>query len=333
MIRGLNGQTRGGLVLVLSIAGVALMAPCIAGLIPIVTVSGEAIEAPALRSVARPAPWDAPAARPAADRPGWTLSPPIAHDPLSIDLDSILQPPGREHWLGTDELGRDVLARLVHATRPSFLVALIATAISLILGIPVGAVAGYAGPRWDFPLSRLIDASLSFPALILLLLLTALATAGRSAADPLAAGEALSSIVVVGIAVGIVRWGVVARYMRGEVLRLAGSDLSLAARGLGASPARLLRVHLVPLGLGPVIVSAAFGAGTAVVAEASLSFLGLGIQPPAPTWGQMLASSWSSGGAYWWMLAFPGIAIAVTVAAFNLLGEGLRRARPGAGAP
>ncbi|HET6373594.1 MAG TPA: ABC transporter permease, partial [Candidatus Polarisedimenticolia bacterium] len=117
----------------------------------------------------------------------------------------------------------------------------------------------------------------------------------------------------------------IARLMRGEVLRLRGTDLAVSARALGASPAWILGRHLVPAGLGPVIVSAAFGAGTAVVAEASLSFLGLGVQPPAPTWGQMLSIAASRGAGNWWMLIFPGGMVALTVAGFNLLGEGLRR--------
>ncbi len=137
----------------------------------------------------------------------------------------------------------------------------------------------------------------------------------------------LRSLLVVGGAVGLARWGIIARYMRGEVLRLAGTDLALSARAAGAGPFRILGRHLVPAGIGPVAVSAAFGAGAAVVAEASLSFLGMGVQPPAPTWGQMIASAADHTRA-WWMMLFPGLMVAVTVAAFNLVGEGLKRSRP-----
>lgn len=245
-------------------------------------------------------------------------------DPLSIDLESRLLPPSRAHWLGTDELGRDVLSRLLHAARPSLTVAMLATLVSLLVGIPLGALAGCGGRAADLIFSRVIEASVSFPSLVLLLLLTAIAmrpTVGASSGF-----GATESVIVVGCAVGIARWGIIARYMKGEVLRLSGTDLAVAARATGASRGRILFVHLIPGGLAPVMVSAAFGAGTAVVAEASLSFLGLGVQPPMPTWGQMLASSAAAGPQRWWMLVFPGLMVMVTVCAFNLLGEGLRQA-------
>lgn len=254
---------------------------------------------------------------------GWELRPPVAQDPLVIDLDARLLPPERSHWLGTDELGRDVLSRVVHGARPSLLVAALATAISLLLGVPIGAAAGYSGRSADLILSRLIEAALSFPALVLLLLLTAIALDGTPGGD-----SGTRSVLVVGGAVGLARWGAIARYTRGEVLRLSSTDLADAARAAGAGGTRVLFFHLLPAGFAPVAISAAFGAGTAVVAEASLSFLGLGVQPPAPTWGQMIAAS-ASGGRAWWMLVFPGLMVALTVAAFNLIGEGLTRRRSG----
>lgn len=246
-------------------------------------------------------------------------------DPLAIDLEARLTPPGAGHWLGTDELGRDILARLFHAARASLTVAFVATAVSLVVGIPLGALAGYGGRAADLVLSRLIDASLSFPSLVLLLLLTAVAM-GPTVGNP-AGVDSSQSVIVVGCAVGIARWGIIARYMKGEVLRISGTDLALAARATGASRPRILFFHLIPGGLAPVMVSAAFGAGTAVVAEASLSFLGLGVQPPIPTWGQMLASAAAAGPERWWLLVFPGAMVALTVAAFNLMGEGLRQSR------
>lgn len=246
-------------------------------------------------------------------------------DPLAIDLESRLNPPGAGHWLGTDELGRDILSRLFHAARASLTVAFMATVVSLVLGIPLGALAGYGGRVADLVLSRLIDASLSFPSLVLLLLLTAVAM-GPTVGNP-AGVEPSQSVIVVGCAVGIARWGIIARYMKGEVLRISGTDLALAARATGASRLRVLFLHMIPGGLAPVMVSAAFGAGTAVVAEASLSFLGLGVQPPMPTWGQMLASAAAAGPERWWLLVFPGAMVTMTVAAFNLMGEGLRHTR------
>lgn len=249
----------------------------------------------------------------------------VAHDPLAIDLDARLGPPGAGHWLGTDELGRDLLSRLLHATRPALLVAGIATGLSLLVGIPIGAAAGFAGRRIDLVLSRFIEAALSFPSLVLLLLLTALAM-GSTMGGP-AAGGTLRSVVVVGVAVGIARWGVIARYMRGEVLRLAQSEMAMAARAAGGSSLRIVGRHLIPAGISPVAVSATFGAGTAVIAEASLAFLGMGVQPPEPTWGQMIASAATAGVECWWLLVFPGLMLALLVGGFNLLGEGLRRGR------
>jgi peptide/nickel transport system permease protein len=249
----------------------------------------------------------------------------VATDPLTIDLDARLRPPGADHWLGTDGLGRDVLSRMIHATRPALLVAGIATALSLLIGIPIGAAAGFAGRRVDLVLSRLIEASLSFPSLVLLLLLTALTMGATMGAPP--AGGALRSVLVVGAAVGVARWGVIARYMRGEVLRLARSEMAMAARAAGASPLRVLGRHLIPAGIAPVTVSATFGAGSAVIAEASLSFLGMGVQPPAATWGQMIAEAATAGAGCWWLLVFPGLMVAVLVGGFNLVGEGLRASR------
>ncbi len=315
---------QGACFLVLALAIVALLGPCLAGDRPLIAISAEGIDMPALRAALSLVPWSGPERPPAMGDAGWSLGPPIAHDPLAIDLDSIHLPPGAAHWLGTDELGRDLLSRLLHAARPSLLVALVATAVSLLIGIPIGAASGYAGPRWDLILSRLMEASLSFPALVLLLLLTALTLDGAGEAAAPGSGRAFSSVIVVGVAVGLARWAVIARYTRGEVLRLARTDMATAARAAGASPLRVLGRHILPVGMAPVSVSAAFGAGTAVVAEASLSFLGLGVQPPAPTWGQMLASAASHGG-HWWMLVFPGAMVALTVAAFNVVGENLRR--------
>lgn len=248
----------------------------------------------------------------------WSLVAPwLAPDPLAIDLESRLLPPGAHRWLGTDELGRDVLARLAHGARPSLLVALLATVTSVLIGMPMGALAGYSPGAAGVLLARLIDASLAVPALVLLLLLAAVFLPGPS-------GPAMPSWVFVGIAIGLVRWGVIARYMRAEVMRLARTPLADAARAAGAGPARVLARHLVPAGLTPVAVAAAFGGGTAVMAEASLSFLGLGVQPPSPTWGQMIATALARPEA-WWLLLFPGAMVALTVAAFHLTARGLSR--------
>ncbi|MGH9869296.1 MAG: ABC transporter permease [Candidatus Polarisedimenticolia bacterium] len=246
------------------------------------------------------------------------LAPWVTADPLAIDLDRRLLPPGPGRWMGTDELGRDVMSRISHGARPSILVASFATMVSLLVGIPVGALAGYARRGIDLALARLIDASLAVPSLVLLLLIAALRPAQG------ATGSSVPAWVMVGAAVGVVRWGIIARYMRAEVMRHAAGGLAEAARAAGAGPGRVLARHLVPVGLPPVAVAAAFGAGSAVMAEASLSFLGLGVQPPTPTWGQMIASAATRPGD-WWMLLFPGALVALTVASFHLVGSGLAR--------
>jgi len=241
------------------------------------------------------------------------LAAPWTGDPLAIDLDHRLLPPGPGTWMGTDELGRDVLSRVLHGSRVSLLVAALATAVSLALGLPIGASAGYLGRPARGLLTRLIDTALAVPALVLLLVIVALVPAGKGLAG------AVPSWVTVGLAVGLVRWGVIARYTRAEVLRLAEGGLADGARAAGATPWRVLWRHLIPAGAGPVAVAAAFGAASAVMAEASLSFLGLGVQPPTPTWGQMIGAAAARPGD-WWMLLFPGGMVALTVASFHLVG-------------
>jgi len=325
--------TRSAGCLILAALGLlALLAPCLAGDRPLLVVyAGGGIGSPASADLLRLVPATGPSvAGPAQPTTAvtWTLLPPIRFDPLSVDLDARLAPPGKDHWLGTDELGRDLLSRLIHSARPSLLVALIATFVSVGLGIPAGAAAGYRGGGVDLALSRLIEASLSFPSLILLLTVAAITL---RATGPSRDAEALASLAVVGGAIGLARWGVIARYMRAEVMRLTRSDLAAAPLACGASPARVLALHLVPAGLAPVIVSAAFGAGTAIVAEASLSFLGMGVQPPFPTWGQTMASASLHGARYWWLLVFPGMMVALAVGSFNSIGERLRRRGSGPG--
>ncbi|HKY33410.1 MAG TPA: ABC transporter permease [Candidatus Polarisedimenticolia bacterium] len=301
-----------------AIAAAALLAPLLAGDRPLLVAGPAGIEAPGLGSLLALLPEsEAPYRMPAG---AWAIHPLLARGPLEVDLRRRLEPPGRGAWLGTDELGRDVLARLVHGARPSLAVALLATVVSLALGVPLGAAAGYGGRLADGLLSRLVEASLAFPALVLLMFISALSIGAGGGAG---AGR---SLAVVGLAVGFVRWASIARYTRGEVRRLAAGSLADAAKAMGAGPLRILGLHLVPAGIGPVAVAAAFGAASAVTAEAALSFLGLGVQPPAPTWGQMIASA-SARPDCWWMLVFPGLAVATTVAAFHLAGERLRGAR------
>ncbi len=241
------------------------------------------------------------------------LSPVISpHDPLATNPDNSYQPPlSPGHVLGTDELGRDLFSRVLWGARVSLPVAFVAVAVGLVVGGLIGLVSGYAGGVVDLLLMRLMDALLAFPALILAIAIVA------------GLGPGIRNAM---IAIGIVAVPVYARLVRAVVLQLKQMEFVVATRSLGASPMRLLLAHIVPNLLNPVIVQVSLSAGFAILAEATLSFLGLGAQVPTPDWGQMI----SVGAAFLtndpWLAIVPGAAISVTVYAFNLLGDSLRDA-------
>jgi len=250
---------------------------------------------------------------------------PIPHDPYEVDLDAVLAPPSRAHWLGTDGLGRDLAARLVHGARVSVGVGLLTAVLALLVGVPLGALAGYRGGVADAVISRCVEAVLCFPSLLLALAVLATAPAWV---------EALPDGVRIALVLGVSGWTPVARYLRGEFLRLRNSEMVEAARASGAGHLRIALRHLLPSALAPVLVTAAFAVGAAILLEAALSFLGLGVRPPTATWGGLLTEARVHVERAWWLALFPGAALFAAVLACNLVGEGIRdlldpRARAG----
>jgi peptide/nickel transport system permease protein len=239
------------------------------------------------------------------------FGPLIAPDPAFQDLPLRLDGPSMAHWFGLDELGRDIFARVVAGARISLLVGVVVVSISSAVGILLGAIAGYYGGMVDELISRLIDILLAFPGLLLAIALVAVL------------GPSLRNVV---LALSLIGWVGYARLVRGQVLRAREFEFVLAARALGAQTRRILLRHIIPTALPAVTVQATLGMGGAILAEAALSFLGLGVQPPTPSWGTML-----NGGRLHLLDAphltiFPGLAIAFLVLGFNFLGDGLRDA-------
>lgn len=220
-------------------------------------------------------------------------------------------PPSAEHWLGTDRAGRDVLSRLIYGARVSLGVGFGSQLLSLFFGIVFGLMAGYFGGWIDILISRLIEILQAFPSLLLLIVLSVTIGPG---------------LVTAYIALGIVGWAGVARLVRGEALKLKHADYVEGARALGSRSPRLLFKHIFPGVMPSLIVLYSIGVGGAIIGESTLSFLGLGVQPPTPSWGQMIADGQSYLTTAWWMSVFPGIAIAMVVLAFNFMGDILRDA-------
>lgn len=240
------------------------------------------------------------------------LAAPLApYEPNAIQTRLRGDAPSQEHLLGNDDRGRDVLSRLIYGTRIALIVGLGATAIALSIGVSIGATAGYFGGKVDFVLSRIIDTLMAFPTLALLITLAAVV------------GPSLINVI---LAIGTTVWASYARIVRADVLSLRERDYVLAARASGAGSARIIVRHMLPNVLGPVVVLATLGIGGIIILESALSFLGLGIQPPDPSWGGMLSDGRAHIRNYPHIAIAPGIAIGITVLAFNLLGDGLRDA-------
>jgi len=233
------------------------------------------------------------------------------YKPDDIDRKHILEPPSIQHPLGTDDLGRDVLSRMIWGSRISLSVGFVAVGISTLIGILVGSVSGYYGGWTDRIIMRFIDIMLTIPTFFLILAVIAFV------------GPNIWNIMIV---IGITSWMGVARLVRAEFLSLKERDFVLAAKALGASNSRIIFRHILINSLAPVFVSAVLGIASAILLESALSFLGIGIQPPTPSWGNILTLGKDNIEIAWWLSVFPGLAILVTVLVYNLVGEGLRDA-------
>ncbi len=231
------------------------------------------------------------------------------YDPIQQDLTNRLQPPSLKHLFGTDELGRDVFSRMIFSTRVSLSVGIIAVSIATVIGTILGLISGYYGGKIDLIIMRLVDIMLCFPTFFLILMVI-------SFMKP--------SIYNIMVVIGLTSWPGLARYVRGEVLSIKEREYVLSAKLAGLGTSRILFVHILPNVIVPVIVTFSLGIGSAILTESALSFLGLGVQPPNPSWGNILTSGKDYIHIAWWLSLFPGMAIFITVVGFNFLAEGLR---------
>ncbi len=233
----------------------------------------------------------------------------VAYQPDATDLDNLRQPPGRLHVLGTDSIGRDILSRIVYGSRISLSVGIAASFFSLAIGVFFGLLAGYFGGKTDMVLTQVFDVFLAFPSLLLAIGISAVMSPG---------------LVSAMLAITLVGWAGFARLVRGIALSLKEQTYVEASRALGARPARILYRHILPNALPLLLVAGSLRVGSFILLEAALSFLGLGVQPPTPTWGSMISLNRAYINSAPWMVIFPGLAISLTVISFNILGDFLR---------
>ena len=232
------------------------------------------------------------------------------YDPSEIDSQNLLMPPSQEHILGTDSLGRDLLSRIIYGARISLSIGIIAVGIAMLLGVILGSLAGFYGGWIDALIMRFVDIMLCFPTFFLILAVVAVL------------GPSIYNIMII---IGLTSWMGASRLIRAEILSLKEREFIQAARSIGASNTRIIVRHLIPNAIGPVIVSAILGIGSAILLESSLSFLGLGVQPPVSSWGNILIESKSTMGLAWWLTLFPGLAILITIISFYMIAEGLKQ--------
>lgn len=233
------------------------------------------------------------------------------YNPTATDVHNMLSPPSKSHVFGTDELGRDVFSRMMWGSRISLQVGFVAVGIAIFIGIIVGALAGYYGGVVDSILMRFVDIMLAIPTLFLILAVIAIV-------EP--------SVFVIMVVIGITSWMGISRLVRAEFLTLKERDFVLAAKSMGADDMRIIFRHILPNALAPVFVTATFRIAGAILLESGLSFLGLGVQPPTPSWGNILTSGKDNIEVAWWLSLYPGIAILIAALSYNLVGEGLRDA-------
>jgi len=233
----------------------------------------------------------------------------VPFDPNQQDILHRLEPPSGRHPLGTDDLGRDLLSRIIYGTRVSLLVGFVAVGIAIIIGSVIGLLSGYFGGWLDALTMRFVDIMLCFPTFFLILMVIAFL-------EP--------NIWNVMAVIGLTGWPGLTRLVRGECLSVREREFIQAAKALGLSNMRVMFVHLLPNVMAPVLVTATLGIGGAILTESALSFLGLGVQPPTPSWGNILTAGKDYITVAWWLSLYPGLAILITVLAYNLLGEGLR---------
>ena len=289
----------------------AILAPMLANDRPIVLKREGRMSFPALFYYPEFVGTDFTELRRSLEPPDWAFYPPIPYSPTQPDLDRLLEGPSQDHWLGTDDTGRDVLARMIHGSRVSLTVGFVAVSIYAFIGILMGSIAGYFGGKVDIVFQRIVEIFMCFPPLILVIAVVALFP---------------PSIYTVMVAIGLTGWTGVARLVRGEFLKLRGQEFVTAAEALGLSTRRVIFRHILPNALAPVFVAATFGVAGAILLESSLSFLGFGVPPPTPSWGEILSQSRDYIDFAWWLPLFPGLAIFITITAYNLVGEGLREA-------
>ncbi len=251
---------------------------------------------------------------------GVILAPLSPYDPLVSDMSSRLQPPSLHHPFGTDQLGRDLLTRCLYGGRISLSVGFLVVLITLVIGIPVRALAGFFGGWIDNVLMRITDAALSLPSLMVLILLSAIL---REVELPF---FERNNVLTIALVIGALSWMTVARLVRASFLTIREMEFVTAAHCMGAANLRIMARHILPSAIGPIIVEATLEMGWAIMEEAGLSFLGFGIQPPTPSWGNLLNSAWEHMIKHPWLALFPGLMIFLTIISINYIGDGLRDA-------